>query len=245
MDIMQAIDTRISCRAYDGREVEAEKLDQLEACIAECNAAANVRMALMRPADGGADLRLAKAMFAGQPSTYIAYVSATDEESRDRLGYYGEKVILLATQLGLGTCWVAGTYDRASAHVSLEPGEELYAVVPVGYPAPKTPLKQRTVRAALRKRDKKPTDIYAGYNDASAAVRAAIDAVIKGPSAVNGQPWVFIDTPGGIAATLPSVKSGIELLDLGIAKLHFELGAASAGVGGSWSWGIGGTFTRS
>ena len=62
---------------------------------------------------------------------------------------------------------------------------------------------------------------------------------------MNGQPWVFIDTPGGIAATLPSVKSGIELLDLGIAKLHFELGATSAGVGGTWSWGIGGTFTRS
>ena len=202
-------------------------------------------MVLMRPENGGADLKLAKAMFAGQPSTYIANIARTDEESRDRLGYYGEKVILFATQLGLGTCWVAGTYDRASAHVSLEPGEELHAVVPVGYPAPKTPLKQRTVRAALRRRDKKPTDVYAGYNVASAAVRAAIDAVIKGPSAVNGQPWVFIDTPGGIAATLPSVKSGIELLDLGIAKLHFELGAASAGVGGTWSWGIGGTFTRS
>ena len=245
MDIMQAIDSRISCRAYDGRTVEAEKLDQLQAFIAEYNAAGDVRMVLMRPENGGADLKLAKAMFAGQPSTYIAYIARTDEESRDRLGYYGEKVILFATQLGLGTCWVAGTYDRASAHVSLEPGEVLHAVVPVGYPAPKTPLKQRTVRAALRRRDRNPTDVYAGYNDAPAAIRTAIDAVIKGPSAVNGQPWVFIDTPGGIAATLPSVKSGIELLDLGIAKLHFELGAASAGVGGTWSWGIGGTFTRS
>ena len=106
---------------------------------------------------------------------------------------------------------------------------------------------QGQLRESLAKRG----FIYAGANGTGNEIwppirfRAAIDAVIKGPSAVNGQPWVFIDTPGGIAATLPSVKSGIELLDLGIAKLHFELGATSAGVGGTWSWGIGGTFTRS
>ncbi len=56
-------------------------------------------------------------------------------------------------------------------------------------------------------------------------------------------PVVFEDTANGIAATLPKVKSGIELIDLGIAKLHFELGAKYAGTEGSWSWGAGGVFT--
>lgn len=243
MDIMRAIDERISCRAYDERPIETEKLDRLAACIEAGNAAGGLRMALVRPEDGGANLRLAKAMFSGQTSAYVALISGTSEEARDRLGYYGEIVVLLAQQLGLATCWVAGTYDRESAQVSLNSGEELFSVMPVGHAAPKMPLKQRTVRAALRRRDKKPAAVYAGYDGAPDWTRAGIDAVIKGPSAVNGQPWVFVDTPVGISATLPANKRGIELIDLGIAKLHFQLGAASKGVEGSWTWGEGGVFS--
>ena len=243
MDIMQAIEKRISCRAYDGRAVEAELLDQLAACIEEGNAAGGLGMVLVRPEDGGAGLRLAGSMFSGQANTYIALFAAGDEESRDRLGYFGEKAVLLATQLGLGTCWVAGTYDQSSVAAAPRDGEVLHGVIPVGYAATKVPFKQRTVRAALRKRDRKPADVYAGYAAAPAWVRAGVDTMIKGPSAVNGQPWVFVDTPEGIAATLPVVKSGVELADLGIAKLHFLLGAKSAGATGAWSWGKGGVFS--
>lgn len=243
MDIMQAIAERISCRAYDNRPIEAEKLDELAACIEEGNVAGDLHMVLVRPEDGGGALKLSKAMFAGQPSAYIALFAGEDECSRDRLGYFGEKVVLLAQQLGLGTCWVFGTYDQSSVSVAANKGEVLHGVIPVGYAAAKMPLRQRTVRAALRKRTKKPSEVYAGYSAAPAWVRAGIDAVIAGPSAVNGQPWVFVDTPDGIAATLPQVKTSIEYTDLGIAKLHFQLGAASEGVEGTWTWGAGGVFS--
>jgi hypothetical protein len=243
MDIMQAVSKRISCRAFDPHDVEPGLLDQLEACIAKGNEAGGLDMRLVRPQDGGAGLKLAGAMFSGQPSAYVVAFAPADEQSRDRLGYYSEKVILLATQLELGTCWVAGTYDKSSVTAQPKAGHKLHGVIPVGYPAAKTPLKQRTVRAALRKRSKKPTELYAGYETAPAWVRAGVDAVIAGPSAANGMPVVFEDTADGIAATLPKVKSGIELIDLGIAKLHFELGAKDAGTEGSWSWGAGGVFT--
>jgi hypothetical protein len=243
MDIMQAIEKRISCRAYDDRAVEADKLDQLAACIEEGNAAGGLRMVLVRPEDGGANLKLSGAMFSGRPSTYIALIAADDEETRDRLGYYGEKVVLLAEQLGLGTCWVAGTYDQSTVAVARQDGEKLHGVIPVGYAMAKMPLKQRTVRAALRKRDRKPADVYAEYASAPAWIRAGVDAMIKGPSAVNGQPWVLVDTPSGVAATLPRIKSTVEYIDLGIAKLHFQLGALNEGVEGSWTWGAGGVFT--
>ena len=243
MDIMQAIAERISVRAYDDRAVEAEKLDQLEACIRQTNDEGGLGMVLVRPEAGGSGLSLAKAMFAGRPSCYVALFAPKDEASRDRLGFFGEKVVLLAQQLGLGTCWVFGTYDSASVAVAPRDGEVLYGVIPVGYAAEKAPLKQRTVRAALRKRDRKPTSVYAGYATAPAWARAGIDAVIAGPSAVNGQPWTFVDTPAGIAVTLPSVKSGIEYVDMGIAKLHFQLGAESAGMRGTWDWGAGAVFS--
>ena len=242
MDVLQAIDQRISCRAYREQPLTEDALDQLRACVDMANAEGGLRMVLVGPHEGGANLKLAAAMFSGQPSTYLALVAANDEASRDRLGYYGERVVLLATQLGLGTCWVAGTYDKASVTVELHPHETLHGVIPIGYPAAKTPLKQRTVRAALRKRNKKPQELYRDYANAPAWVQAGIDAVIKGPSAVNGQPVVFANSSDGIIATLPKVKSGVELLDLGIAKLHFELGAAQQDVEGTWSWGQGGSF---
>lgn len=243
MDVMQAIAKRISVRAYADRAVEDEKLDQLEACIRQANDEAGLGMVLVRPETGGGGLSLAKAMFSGRPSSYVALFAPEDDASHDRLGYFGERVVLLAQQLGLGTCWVFGTYDSASVTVAPRDGEKLYGVIPVGYAAERTPLKQRTVRAALRRRDRKPADVYPGYASAPAWVRAGIDAVIAGPSAVNGQPWTFVDTPAGIAATLPVVKSGIEFVDLGIAKLHFQLGAKSAGTRGTWGWGAGATFS--
>ena len=73
-------------------------------------------------------------------------------------------------------------------------------------------------------------------------VCAGIACVLKGPSAVNQQPVVFVQDAQGLRATLPSVKREVAYTDLGIAKLHFELGAATEGVLGSWQWGPEGTF---
>lgn len=72
----------------------------------------------------------------------------------------------------------------------------------------------------------------------------AVEAMAKGPSAVNEQPVVFVREAVGapLKATLPTIKSGEEWADMGIAKYHFEVAARSAGVEGKWEWGTGGAF---
>ncbi|MBQ6411323.1 MAG: hypothetical protein IJI16_05175 [Atopobiaceae bacterium] len=236
MDVMDVISKRISCRAFSDLEVEGSKLDLLAAAIEAGNEQGEgIRMVLVRPEDGGGDLRLTPAMFSGQPTTYIALIGNVSTGSRVNLGYYGEEVVLLATDLGLSTCWVCGTYDKKTVNVPLAEGEVLHGVIPIGYAPHHMPLKQRTIRAALRRRDKKPQAVYAGYDEAPEWKRAAIDAVIAGPSAVNGQPIVFEDTENGDVATIiPKVKSGMEWIDLGIAGCHFELAAAAHGAPGTW-----------
>ncbi|MBO7673579.1 MAG: hypothetical protein J6S63_01060 [Atopobiaceae bacterium] len=241
----EAIDTRISCRAYTDEPLDEGTLDKLRTYVDELVAESGLRFVLVGPSDGGATLKLSGRMFSGNVSTYLALIGPDDNDTRERFGYYGEKFVLYATTLGLGTCWVAGTFDRASVVVPLADDEVIHDVIPVGNAPAKQPFAQRTIRAGLRRRDKKPETLYQGHTSlahAPAWIRAGIQSVIKGPSAVNQQPVVFMHDARGLRATLPNAKREVAYTDLGIAKLHFELGAATEGMHGSWQWGTKGVF---
>lgn len=241
----EAIDARISCRAYGDEPLTEDMLDKLRTCVSELCEESGLRFVLVGPTDGGPALKLSGRMFAGNVSTYLALIGPDDNDTRERFGYFGEKFVLYATTLGLGTCWVAGTFDRASVVVPLEDGEVIHDVIPVGNMPAKQPFAQRTIRAGLRRRDKKPEALYQGPTslaDAPSWIRAGIRSVIKGPSAVNQQPVVFMHDARGLRAILHNAKREVAYTDLGIAKLHFELGAATEGMHGSWQWGNGGAF---
>ncbi|MGI6220645.1 MAG: nitroreductase family protein [Coriobacteriales bacterium] len=247
MDIIEAIETRISCRAYEQRPVEPEKVAALEEEIASINEKTGLHFQLYGPRANGTVIEMSPKMFAGNPPLYAALVSQDNPIDKERLGYYGEQLVLLATQLGLGTCWVASTYDRETTRVELDEGEKLHDVVPIGYAPEKAPLKQRTIRKTIRARDKKLADMWEGpqpLDEAPAWMQAAITAVHKGPSAINGQPVVFKQEAEGapITAAIITTKTTQEHTDLGIAKLHFELAARACGVEGTWEWGDGGRF---
>lgn len=241
----EAIDARISCRAYTAEPLDQATLAELAELTARLSEESGLRLVLVGPDDGGPELRLAARMFSGNVSSYVALIGPDDNASRERFGYVGEKLVLHATTLGLGTCWVAGTFDRNSVTVPLEAGEVIHDVIPIGHMPAKQPFAQRAIRAGLRKRDKRPEALYQGPTTLAEApdwVRSGIAAVIKGPSAVNQQPVVFVQDQAGLRATLPNAKRDVAYTDLGIAKLHFELGAEAAGVRGSWQWGTEGMF---
>jgi hypothetical protein len=241
----EAIDARISCRAYRNEPLSEDALSKLRTCVDGLREESGLRFVLVGPTDGGPTLKLSGRMFTGNVSTYLALIGPDDNDTRERFGYFGEKFVLYATTLGLGTCWVAGTFDRASVVVPLEAGEVIHDVIPVGNMPAKQPFAQRTIRAGLRRRDKRPEALYQGPTslaDAPAWIRAGIRSVIKGPSAVNQQPVVFVHDARGLRATLPNAKREVAYTDLGIAKLHFELGAATEGTRGNWQWGTEGVF---
>lgn len=258
--LFNAIPTRISVRAYDARPVEPEKIALLREYIARLNEESGLDFQLYgeegSTAKTGA-IDMSTKMFAADPvNWYAALVAPDDELSGEKLGYYGEKLVLYATSLGLGTCWVASTYDKATTRVDLTGGDNmrLWDVIPLGYPAEKMPTKQKVIRTTLRKGDKKPAALYnspLSFAQLPEWFRTCLNAVIAGPSAINGQPVVFDFIPQDDAAQAdgPQVfadireyKRDIQLNDLGIAKLHFQLAAAAAGIDGTWEWGRGGEF---
>ena len=249
MDIIEAIEKRISCRAYTTQQPDAETIGKLEREIAAINDEAGMHFQLYGPREDGTAINMALNMFAANPPYYAALVARKDPLEEEKLGFYGERLVLKAETLGLSTCWVAGTFDRASARAELSDDEVLHDVIPLGYAPEKMPLKQRTIRSAIRGRSKKQEDLYRGpvpLSDAPEWIQACIDAVWKGPSAINEQPVVFaqdtLDSP--IRAELTRVKSGMEFCDLGIAKYHFQVVADACGVPGVWQWGDGGSFQQ-
>lgn len=246
MEIREAIRQRISCRAYGNRMMDEALVRELEETIAQINQDSGLRFQLCGPYDSGEPaVSMSDKMFVGPVFCTAALVAQDTLDEGEKVGYYGERLVLRATQLGLGTCWVASTYDRSTLRLELEEGERLWDIIPLGYAADKTPLKQRTIRAGLRRLDKKPQDLIEAdvpFDSLPEWIRQGIEAVILGPSAINGQPVVFTYKEGQLSAGLPRYKRDIEMNDLGIAKLHFELAAKEAGVTGSWEWGCGGRF---
>ena len=247
MDVMQAIETRFSCRAFEAKALSDDVFAELEREVAAVNDESGLHFQLYGPRENGSAIDMSRKMFASNPPAYFAFVAQEGAEVEEKLGYYGERLVLKAVQLGLGTCWVASTYDRASTRVDLAPGEKLHDVVPLGYAPPKQPLMQRTIRNRIRARSKANRDLYRGPYPLELApewIQAAIQSVQLAPSAVNEQPVLFTqDEPDApVKAAFSHKRLPLVHTDMGIAKLHFQLAAAAHGVKGTWEWGEGGAF---
>ena len=145
----------------------------------------------------------------------MAAVIITDApHSRLHAGVLGESFVLEATALGLGTCWVTGSYRRSNLNVPVGPDEAILCVIAVG--KPETPLDAPTSR-----RRKAPEHFCRG--DFRAWPEELLDAaalVQSAPSAMNMQPWVLYMGPKGEFVLDANDRAH---LDAGIALCHAEL----------------------
>lgn len=243
----EALEKRVSVRAYEKKPVPAEIAAELRETIEEANRAAGLHFQLVdtnvsqKPA-----VKLLPAMFSGEVYTCALLVGPGDGLGGEMVGYFGEKLILRAVSLGLGTCWVAGTYDRKSVSPELGEGEKLWGVIPMGFATEKTPVIQRAIRSRIRAKDRRTEDFVESdfpYSSLPAWVRAGVEAVKAGPSAVNQQPVNIVYKNGLVTMRLwKEKKNEMMYNDLGIAKYQFQVGAENAGVRGFWNFGEDGEF---
>lgn len=168
----------------------------------------------------------------------------------EEFGYSFERVILHATELELGSCWLGGTFKRSPFEeaAGMQGGEQLWAVSPIGYPADGRSFADRMVRLIAGSARRLPGDELFFPVDSSKTtsvqkLRDALELVRIAPSASNKQPWrIYIDTAedgtGRVHFFLNRDKGYREKLekleapdlqrsDIGIAMLHFEIGMGS------------------
>ena len=129
-------------------------------------------------------------------------------------GYYGERLVLLAQQLGLNTCWVAMSYSKIKTAFVVDKGEKLCIVIVLGYGETQgIPHKSKSFEE-VAKSDVPVPDWF----------KNGVKAALLAPTAMNQQKFVFT-----LQGNQVSAKAGMGFytkLDLGIVKYHFEVGAA-------------------
>lgn len=220
MDLLEAMKVRHSVRSYTGQAIEGEVLEQLRQTIGECNreSGLNIQLCLDAPQTfSGMLARYGK--FSGV-NNYVALVGPKNDRLEELCGYYGEKIVLRAQQLGLNTCWVAATYKKSKSVATVNPGEKLLMVIAIGYGATQgVPHKGKPVEQLYQAAGSPPDWFCSGVAAAELA-----------PTATNQQKFCFELDGDKVKATAGGgfyVKT-----DLGIAKYHFELGAGD----GTWAW---------
>jgi len=233
MILSDAVFTRASQRSFLPRPLSPTQRQQLSKTVSQCNRRSGLSLRLIcdrsepfssfSRGTGGIKGVRDYLMFAGP---------AGDPDLDEKCGYYGEEIILTAEAMGLSTCWVGGTYDRKRCLSLLEQGEELVCVAAVGFAvgtSPKEPPPHRV-----------PEELAAGLENAPEWFHAGIRSVQHAPSAMNRQGYRFTYREDGTVRVRLSGTGSFALVDLGIAKRHFELGAH----GGEWTLGDGGLFHK-
>jgi nitroreductase len=253
---------RISRRRFDGRPVPAELREQLEVfCDGASAPAGEPGSASVRPGAVTAPARVclvddpAQLLFTGLVGGYgkvtgtplsAAFVGRTPagedvpDDVQAAAGYLGEAFILEATRLGLGTCWIAGSFDHAGAGklVRLDPGEQVVAVTPLGYPTPQQTSGERLLRTMVKASARLSVEKLApGILDGGWPqwAVAAVQAARLAPSGANRQPWRFRMDKDDLVMRRAEKLYWTAPIDFGIARLHVELGAQHEGVSGSWT----------
>lgn len=170
------------------------------------------------------------------------------------VGYCFEKIILAATNMGLGTCWMGGTFRRAnfSRYANVSEDELVPAISPIGYPRGRRTLRDIAVRRFVNSNSRKSwKDLLFIENsntpltkEIAGEYEVPLECVRLGPSASNNQPWriVYQKQTGAFHFFLKRNlgynkfpgKVDLQLIDMGIAMCHFELGAREMGLVGIW-----------
>ena len=212
MDIWEVMRSRHSVRKYLNKPIEDEKAATLRAAIDEINAETGFHFALcLNEPDAFQGEKLHYGSFSGCRN-YFALVAKKKED--EKVGYFGEKLVLLAQSLGLNTCWAALTYEKGKVKVPVGDDEKIYDLIALGYGE----------NQGVQHRNK-PINKVAEITDASPEwFKNGVEAAMLAPTAINQQQFYFKQT-GEREVLAKSFIGPCAKTDLGIVKYHFELGA--------------------
>ncbi len=219
MDALELMKKRHSVRSYTPSPLSAQDAAAVRTLLADLSDESGLRFELITDSGKAFSGLLGRYGKFSNASSCILVAGAKGGDNQEKAGYYGEKAVLAATGLGLGTCWVAGTYDKK--RIPLLKGEELVCVITIGYAAtPGRPHRSKTREEVAIAPEPAPDWFVRG-----------VEAALLAPTAINQQKFV-LELDGATVRARTSGFGFYTKLDLGIVKLHFELGAGKE----NFSW---------
>lgn len=250
---IQWMQDRSSVRTFENRDVQEDTMDQLNQAIIDVNEGLSQQAyfkLIQNKSKGEKAQKLGTYGIIQGARNFIAVITTQDEVDACELGFLIEKVVLIATGLGLGTCWLGGTFDRSSFedHLSLKDNEKLVILIAFGYKKIKQSMIESTMRIMAKSNQRKPASelFFDGNIDKPLDLSVLSDyaKVLEmariAPSASNKQPWRIVKdkeyfhfyccrTPGyGL------MNYDLQRNDVGIAMCHFEHAAMELKLNGKW-----------
>ena len=221
MTLQEAITARHSVRKYIDKEIPADIVTVLQDKIAEYNKVGNLNIQLVLNETRAFTGMLSYGSFSGVRN-YFVMVGKKGADLDERVGYYGEQLVLLAQTLGLNTCWVGLSYRKVPEAYNVGKDEKLACMIALGYGETQgVPHKIKTVEQVSNASDITPTWFKKG-----------VEAALLAPTAVNQQKFSFEYVGMNSNRHQVRAKKGFSMIgytqmDLGIAKYHFEIGAGT------------------
>ncbi len=220
MSLQEAIEARHSVRAYKNEPLAEDVSRRLGEEIAEVNQKGRLHIQLIQDEPKAFQGTLAKYGKFRNVTSYLVMAGRKADDLDERIGYYGEHLVLLAQTLGLNTCWVGLSYKKIPGTYVLDEGEVIKAYIAIGYGETQgTSHKIKTVEQVSNASETTPSWFKKG-----------VEAALLSPTAVNQQKFSFEylgvnDNRHQVRAKKGFSMIGYAQIDLGIAKYHFEIGA--------------------
>lgn len=215
MTLEEAVKARHSVRQYERKPLEAALISALQEEIDACNQESGLHIQLITNEEKAFDCFMAHyGKFSGV-TNYIALIGKKSAKLEEACGYYGERLVLKAQQLGLNTCWVAMSYTKIKTAFEVKPGEKLCVVIALGYGKTQgVPHKSKGIPEVAKTEGTMPDWFKSG-----------VASALLAPTAMNQQKFSFC-----LNGNKVTCKAGIGFytkVDLGIVKYHFEIGAGT------------------
>lgn len=232
MTLQEAMEARHSVRAYKNEPLAEDVCRRLEEEIAVVNRRGSLHVQLIMNEPKAFQGTLAKYGKFRNVTSYLVMAGRKADDLDERIGYYGEHLVLLAQTLGLNTCWVGLSYKKIPDTYVLEEGEVIKAYIAIGYGETQ----------GTSHKIKTPEQVSNVTHITPAWFRKGVEAALLAPTAVNQQKFTFeyVGMNKGEVRNVDNIvegtrhqvraKKGFSLIgytqmDLGIAKYHFEIGA--------------------
>ena len=252
--VEETVRSRKSIRSYEKRPLSQSDKAAIQACMDElCGEEspfpARMQMCLLEIKPGTNTEKLGTYGVIRGAKTFIGITVEDTEAAMEAVGYTFEKLVLTAAAMGLGTCWLAGTFNREqfSGAMNIHNGQIFPIVSPIGYPAKKSTLVDTLFRKGGKSDQRKSWPELFFENDFNTPLTEAaaceyvfpLEMLRLAPSAANRQPWRIVlkdDAFHFYREANPKGKYSYDLqrLDVGIGACHFQLAAVDKGLAGSF-----------
>lgn len=241
--VKDAVTKRYSVRTYEKRPVEKEVKEKILSYAKGLQNPLGPKMKVqyIEKATASNGEKLGTYGIIKGTDLYLGVTIPDEPYALEALGYDFEQLVLYATSLGLGTCWLGGTFNRSAFASAMEiQKNEIFPILsPLGYPSQKKSFTEQIMRRSVKANARLPwKDIFFknGFGEPLSEETAGIyqfplEMLRLAPSAVNKQPWRVVADEKGFhfyeKHSLGKATGSVDMqrIDVGIAICHFHLAA--------------------